>query len=87
MTCRGYGISRQVSTPGTGATRPKAWRPQQCPHETPSEVVTKIIYLRTSYRFGRCRVPRVTRVARTQPLQCPRDKPGFHAKGAGHESP
>jgi len=31
-------------------------RPQHCPHETPSEVVGKIIYLRRNYHFGPAKI-------------------------------
>jgi hypothetical protein len=44
--------------------RPKGWpgcgtgskRPAHCPHETPAEVIEKIIYLRTSYHFGPAKI-------------------------------
>jgi helix-turn-helix protein len=59
MTCRYYGISRQVfytwyrryETEGPAGLRDRSTRPAHCPHETPSEVIEKIIYLRTSYHF------------------------------------
>jgi transposase InsO family protein len=60
LTCRYYGISRQVfyrwlhryQAEGLAGLRDRSKRPAHCPHETPSEVVEKIIYLRTSYHFG-----------------------------------
>ena len=44
--------------------RPRGWRPcadrsrrpLHSPHETPSEVVGKIIYLRTNYHFGPAKI-------------------------------
>jgi len=60
LTCRYYGISRQVfytwlrryQADGVAGLRDRSKRPLTCPHETPAEVVAKIIYLRTSYHFG-----------------------------------
>jgi len=60
LTCRYYGISRQVfyrwlhryQAEGLAGLRDRSKRPAHCPHETPSEVVEKIIYLRTNYHFG-----------------------------------
>jgi hypothetical protein len=60
MTCRYYGISRQVfytwlrryDTEGPAGLRDRSRRPAHCPHEASSEVVGKIIYLRTHYHFG-----------------------------------
>jgi transposase-like protein len=53
MTCRYYGISWQVfyawyrryETEGPAGLRDRSKRPAHCPHETPAEVVAKIIYL------------------------------------------
>ena len=64
MTCRHYGISRQVfytwlrryETEGPAGLRDRSTRPAHCPHETPAEVVAKIIYLRTTYHFGPAKI-------------------------------
>jgi transposase len=63
-TCRYYGISRQVfytwlrryQAEGVAGLRDRSRRPAHCPHETPSEVVAKIIYLRTTYHFGPAKI-------------------------------
>ena len=60
LTCRYYGITRQAfylwrrryETGGLEALRDRSRRPRSCPHETSTEIVEKIIYLRTSYHFG-----------------------------------
>src|SRR6185437_12700569 len=60
LTCRYYGITRQVfylwrrrdETGGLEALRDRSRRPQFCPHETSTEIVGKIIYLRQNYHFG-----------------------------------
>jgi hypothetical protein len=60
LTCRYYGITRQAfyqwrrryETGGLDALRDRSRRPQTCPHETPTEIVGKIIYLRQNYHFG-----------------------------------
>jgi transposase InsO family protein len=60
LTCRYYGISRQVfctwmrryQAEGLAGLRDRSRRPLHCPHETPSEVVEKIICLRTNYHVG-----------------------------------
>jgi transposase InsO family protein len=41
---------------GLAGLRARSRRPQHCPHETPSEVVGKIIYLRTSYHIGPAKI-------------------------------
>jgi transposase-like protein len=54
LTCRYYGVSRQVfyvwyrrdETGSLAGLRDRSTRPAHCPHETPAEVVEKIIYLR-----------------------------------------
>jgi transposase InsO family protein len=64
MTCRYYGISRQIfytwyrryETEGLAGLRDRSRRPQHCPHETPAEVVAKIIYLRQNYHFGPAKI-------------------------------
>ena len=64
LTCRYYGISRTVfyrwlrryQADGLAGLRDRSKRPLHCPHETPSEVVGKIIYLRTSYHFGLAKI-------------------------------
>ena len=64
MTCRYYGISRQVfytwyrryETEGAAGLRDRSRRPLHCPHETPSEVIEKIIYLRQNYHFGPAKI-------------------------------
>jgi transposase len=64
LTCRYYGISRTVfytwhwryQAEGLAGLRDRSRRPQHCPHETPSEVVGKIIYLRQNYQFGPAKI-------------------------------
>jgi transposase InsO family protein len=64
MTCRYYGISRQVfyrryrryQEEGLAGLRDRSKRPLTCPHETPAEVVGKIIYLRADYHFGPAKI-------------------------------
>jgi transposase len=64
MTCRYCGISRQVfytwyrryQTEGLAGLRDRSKRPLHCPHETSSEVVRKIIDLRTNYHFGPAKI-------------------------------
>jgi transposase InsO family protein len=64
LTCRYYGISRTVfyrwlhryEAEGLAGLRDRSRRPQHCPHETPSEVVGKIIYLRQNYHFGPAKI-------------------------------
>jgi transposase InsO family protein len=64
LTCRYYGISRQVfyrwlhryEAEGLAGLRDRSKRPAHCPHETPAEVVAKIIYLRRSYHFGPAKI-------------------------------
>lgn len=59
-TCRYYGISRQCfykwrrryEELGEAGLRDGSSRPHYCPHETPTEVVGKIVYLRQHYHFG-----------------------------------
>jgi transposase InsO family protein len=60
LTCRYYGITRQAfylwrrryEAGGLAALRDRSKRPVHCPHETSTEVVGKIIYLRQNYHFG-----------------------------------
>ena len=64
LTCRYYGISRTVfyrwlrryEAEGLAGLRDRSKRPLHCPHETPSEVVAKIIYLRRTYHFGPAKI-------------------------------
>ena len=64
LTCRYYGISRQVfyvwyrryEAEGPAGLRDRSTRPAHCPHETPAEVVEKIIYLRQNYHFGPAKI-------------------------------
>ena len=64
QTCRYYGISRQVfyvwhrryETEGLAGLRDRSTRPAHCPHETPAEVIEKIIYLRQNYHFGPAKI-------------------------------
>jgi transposase InsO family protein len=64
LTCRYYGISRQVfyrwyrryEEEGLAGLRDRSKRPLTCPHETPAEVVGKIIYLRQNYHFGPAKI-------------------------------
>src|SRR5215469_2195580 len=60
LTCRYYGITRQAfylwrrryEAGGLDALRDRSKRPRSCPHETSTEIVGKIIYLRQNYHFG-----------------------------------
>lgn len=60
LTCRYYGITwqafyqwrRRYETGGLEALRDRSKRPQPWPHETPTEIVGKIIYLGQNYHFG-----------------------------------
>ena len=60
QTCRYFGISRptfykwlrQYEEFGEEGLRDRSSRPKHCPHETSSEVVGKIMYLRQNYHFG-----------------------------------
>ncbi len=60
LTCRYYGITRQAfylwrrryEAGGLEALRDRSKRPRSCPHETSTEIVGKIIYLRQNYHFG-----------------------------------
>lgn len=59
-TCRYYGISRQLfykwrrryEEEGLSGLRDRSRRPRASPRATPTEVVGKVIYLRTNYHFG-----------------------------------
>jgi transposase-like protein len=84
MTCRYYGISRQVfyrwlrryETGGLAGLRDRSKRPAHCPHETPAEVVAKVIYLRTNYLF----VPKPSRRAVTLGQGLRRPAPTAHLR-------
>lgn len=60
MTCRYYGISRSAyyqwlrryQERGVDGLRDGSRRPHTCPHQTPVDVVGKILYLRQNYHFG-----------------------------------
>ncbi len=60
LTCRYYGISRHIfyiwkrryEAEGLDGLRDRSHRPNHCPHQTRSDVVGKIIYLRQNYHFG-----------------------------------
>ena len=60
MTCRYYGISRTAyyrwlrrhQQRGVEGLRGGSKRPHTCPHQTPVDVVGKILYLRQNYHFG-----------------------------------
>lgn len=60
MTCRYYGITRQtyykwrrrLDELGPEGLRDRSRRPKSCPHQTPVDVVGKILYLRQNYHFG-----------------------------------
>lgn len=60
QTCRYFGISRptfykwlrQFEADGIEGLRDRSSRPKHCPHETPADVVGKIVYLREHYHFG-----------------------------------
>src|SRR5579872_4739565 len=59
-TCRYYGISRTLfyrwknrfDAEGLSGLRDRSRRPKTSPTATPTEVVGKVIYLRTNYHFG-----------------------------------
>jgi transposase InsO family protein len=59
-TCRYYGISRPLfykwkrryEDEGLSGLRDRSRRPKTSPRATPTEVVGKVIYLRTNYHFG-----------------------------------
>jgi transposase InsO family protein len=59
-TCRYYGISRPLfyrwrrryEEEGLDGLRPRSRRPKTSPRATSTEVVGKVIYLRTNYHFG-----------------------------------
>jgi transposase InsO family protein len=59
-TCRYYGISRPLfykwrrryEKEGLSGLRDRSRRPKTSPRATPTEVVGKVIYLRTNYHFG-----------------------------------
>jgi transposase InsO family protein len=59
-TCRYYGISRTLfykwrrryEEEGLSGLRDRSRRPKSSPSATPTEVVGKVIYLRTNYHFG-----------------------------------
>lgn len=63
QTCRYYGITRttfyrwlrRYQELGEAGLADRSRRPHHCPHETPTEIVGKIIYLRQHYHFGRRR--------------------------------
>lgn len=63
-TCRHFGISRQAfyewqakhRAHGVTGLVDKPRTPHRCPHETPREVVSKVLYLRQNYHFGAERI-------------------------------
>ena len=67
-TCRYFGISRKTfykwfaryqALGETGlCVRPR--KPNSCPHATPREAVSKILYLRQNYHFGPARIASYT---------------------------
>jgi transposase len=64
LTCRYYGISRTIyynwyrryQADGIDGLRDRSKRPRSCPHETSTEIVGKIIYLRQNYHFGPAKI-------------------------------
>ena len=60
QTCRHFGISRptfykwkqRYAEHGEAGLCDRPRRPHHCPHATPTEVVSKILYLRQNYHFG-----------------------------------
>jgi transposase InsO family protein len=64
LTCRYYGISRQLyyswlrryREDGAEGLRPRSRRPKTSPKATHTEVVGKIIYLRQHYHFGPAKI-------------------------------
>ncbi len=63
-TCRYFGISRttfykwlsRYAAHGEASLCDRPRRPKNCPHETPKETVSKILYLRQNYHFGPARI-------------------------------
>ncbi len=63
-TCRYFGISRKTfykwlsryEAHGEVSLCDRPRRPKKCPHETPKETVSKILYLRQNYHFGPARI-------------------------------
>lgn len=63
-TCRHFGISRKTfykwkqrhDVHGDGGLGDRPRTPHRCPHATPPEVVSKIVYLRQHYHFGPGRI-------------------------------
>ena len=59
-TCRHFGISRQTfykwkrrhDAHGDAGLSDRSTRPHRSPRETPTEVVSKVLYLRQNYHFG-----------------------------------
>jgi transposase-like protein len=59
-TCRHFGISQQAyyrwkrryEAHGEAGPADRSSRPTRSPHATPSEVVSKVLYLRQTYHFG-----------------------------------
>ena len=64
MTCRYFGISvptfykwrQRFDELGAEGLRDRSRRPKSCPHQTPAEVVGKIVYLRQNYHFGPAKI-------------------------------
>ncbi len=62
--CRYFGISRKTfykwlsryEAHGETSLCDRPRRPKKCPHETPKETVSKILYLRQNYHFGPARI-------------------------------
>jgi transposase len=62
--CRAQGISRQTyykwrkrfEREGLDGLRDRSRRPKSCPHQTPVDVVGKILYLRQNYHFGPAKI-------------------------------
>lgn len=64
LTCRYYGISRKTYYKwskryvkyGEVGLRNQSTRPNHCPHQTPKEIVERILYLRKHYHFGQLKI-------------------------------
>ena len=52
-----YKWKRRFPEHGDAGLGDRSRRPLRCPHPTPREVVSKILYLRQNYHFGPARLP------------------------------
>ena len=92
QTCRDFGISRptfykwlhQYDEFGEERLRDRSSRPKHCPHETMTEVVGKIMYLRQNYHFGphKIDVPQALPRHRDLPIRCVADSASSRSRPA-----